>query len=529
MRRGLPGLLGYVLCAVALTWPLCAHLGDAVIAHWDKDVADALWSIWWFGVALASPEHALFHTHLLHHPFGVSLEFGDLNLAVVAPAWALSKLFGLAAAYDLMLLAGFVLAATCTRALARRLCGDRAAAWFAGLAYAASPYWLATACNGWIFYAQTWVLPLALLALLRAAERRTLASWGLAGAALGLAFHVQPYYFLYVAVLLPLLALLHARAVAAWLRLRGGVLGPLVAAVVVLVVVLPRALPMYAVSGEEWVSHSGPLNTALAARPVEFVWPCRADVEARLKGVGYLVPYLGWTLLAAALAALLARDARRRAAPWLVTAGVMLVLALGPFAGEGEQVRLPGWWLQHLPGFRFLTNHWRWSLPAVLCLSVAAAMGIAAARGGAATDGSAVARRWRWLVPALSALLLSEVVLVAPLPLAKPLLSVRPTAAARLVRDEPGVHAVLDLGAAPKLNQIVHGKPIVGGWVARLPADVAAKSDELLRGFFALRDPQAAYEYLAERGIDGVITGDGQAVVIERGGDGQWRNRVLHE
>ncbi len=523
MPRALLGLCSYGACAVLLTWPLLANFDGAVLAHWDKDVTDALWSIWWFGVAIASPERGLFHTDLLHYPFGVSLQYGDLNLAVVAPAWLLSRAVGLVAAYNLVLLASFVVAAALMARLVRAVCGDRGAAWLAGLMYAGAPYWVASACNGWIFYAQTWALPAALLAILNAARRGTLAAWAWAGAALGLAFHVHPYYFLYAVVLLPLLALLHADRVFAAVRAARGAggagagRGPLLAIAVMLAVVAPRAWPMLAASGAEWLSHSSPLNTALAARPLEFVWPCRADVTARVAHVGYLVPYLGWTMSAAALAALWLRRTRREALRWLAAAAAMLVLALGPLAADGAaSLRLPGYWLQQLPGFRFMTNHWRWSLPAVLCLCVTASLGVAALRQ-------------RWWPRALAVAFLAEALLVVPLPVAKPLLDAAPRPAALLLRDQPAVHAVLDLGPAAKLNQIVHGRPIVGGWVARLDAAAAAKTDELVRGFFALGDLQSAYGYLAARGIDGVITNDGQAVVIERGADGRWLGRVLRD
>lgn len=509
----------YGVIAVALTWPLILQFGSSVISHWDNDIEHSLWTAWWFGHALANPDAGLFRTELLHYPSGVDLQFADLNLAVLAPIWLLTSGLGLAAAYNLVSLASFVLSGLLMQRLAWRICGHGGASWFAGFAYAASPYWLAAVCNGWIYHAQTWVFPLVLLTILRAGRRDRIADFALIGASLGLVFHAQPYFFLYLAVLLPLLAAWYVPSLAARLCSRAGLLRVGVVIVVMALTVLPRAWPMIAASGAEMVAHSGPLNTSLVAQPSEMFWPSTASVEARLADSGYLVVYLGYVLLGVIILGYLAGRSRRAFLPWLVTAAAMLVLASGPFFGGEEGVRMPAYWLQQLPGFRFLTNHWRWSAAASVCLCTAAALGLAALCGRY--------KKVPWLPALIGALLVIEMMALFPFPLRKPLWPVRPSVAAQRLRDEEGVRVVLDVSPNPKLNQMAHEKAIVGGWLPRVPAAVDRSSRALVEEFHALPDNPAKLKFLAEHGIDAVLLGPTEGLVIESSAPGGFRRLVV--
>lgn len=506
--RNALALLGYVAAFALLTFPLLLRPGEAVISHWDADIEHSLWVQWWFAQALESPEHALFESDLVDFPQVVDLQLADLNLAVNAVGYGLGKLLPPAAAYNAALLLSFLLAAGLMQQLLRRLTADDTIAWLGGLCFAASPYWLACVLNGWCYLVHTWVLPLAFLALLRARDRPGLSGGAVLGLALATGFHVTPYYFVYVVVLLALLLPWQLAAVRAWLQERGA-LGCVATATVVLALgIAPRVVAMASSAANELVVHHGPLNTVLGAALVEWLWPSHAAVEARLPRLGYLVSFLGYCV-PGTIAVALVRGARsRELAMWLVTAAFLLLLSLGPALklvdGEPTALPLPGAWLQQLPVFRLTTNHWRWTLPAGFCLVVAFALALARL----SSDRRAVA--------ALVGVFALEVALVWPLPSSKPLWEVAPHPIAFLLRDRSDVHAVLDRTDRRKLNQTVHGKAIALGWLPRLDVRTQRANEAMIR---ACRG--APPGCLRRYGIDAVVRDAHTALLLREGGEAE--------
>jgi hypothetical protein len=488
--------------ALLLTYPLVLHFDTRVISHWSVDVEHSLWIQYWFERALDSPELALFETNALHYPAIVSLQFADLNLAVNLPFYGLGKLVGRVAAYNAMALLAFVASAALLWRFAYLRCRNPAASWLAGVFYVASSYWLASLLNAWVYLIHVWVFPLLLLSIDRAFRTSRLRDWLLVGVSLGLSFHVTPYYFLYALVLLGLLAPWYARAIAARLEERHGIAGLALAATVAALLILPRAVPMIAEAAETvQIAHHGPLNTALAARPAEFWLPSPESVDARRTADGYLVVFLGYTLCAVILAGLLPGRKRFALAPWLVTGFVCLVLSMGPLLRVGaHEIPLPGYALQTLPGFSMTTNHWRWTLPATFCFAIAASL--------------ALADRRRWVVPTVLGVHLAELFLVFPLPFAKPLYDVAPAPIAAQLATLSDVRVVLDLTETPKLNQIGHGKRIVGGWLPRLDVETARATETFMRGFGSQPSVDAGIQYLGAAGVGAVITSRERAVII---------------
>ena len=62
----------FAALAVAWTWPLVLHLGDAVPGH-PGDNYSYLWNLWWMRHVLATPGLAYFHTSYLFYPFGTTI------------------------------------------------------------------------------------------------------------------------------------------------------------------------------------------------------------------------------------------------------------------------------------------------------------------------------------------------------------------------------------------------------------------------------------------------------------------------
>lgn len=506
VRRGpwiVAGLGGHLLAALFLTRPLALELTRALPSHWEADVVHQLWLQWWFAEALATGR-PLFHSDVLHFPQQVNLQLADFNLALNALFYALERIAGTLLAWNLLLLGSCVASGGAVWALATRCCGRGDAGWLAGLLFAASAYWRACALNAWLYLVQLWVLPLGLLAAAHALRTRRARDAALAGLAIGLAFHVTPYYFLFLLGLLALLGPWFAAPLRAWLNGPAALRRVGAAAGMCLLLVLPRALPMWEAAREPLVVHSGPAAAHLAARPVELVWPWSSAVEESPTW-GFRGTHLGTTLLGLLACGAVAGVERRRLAPWLVSAGLFLLVALGPYAEIGSlRIPLPGLALSWLPGAAMLTNPWRFVLPALLCLTLAASL--AAAELLRRVEG-----RWRGaglaLVVLVGAAHVAEIGLAPPFPHQAPLWRDEEAPIARRLRDDATLRAVLDLSRHAKRNQRVHGKAIVGGWLPRLPVAVQEETARLLESVRSATSEERA-AVLGRHGIGAVILDD---------------------
>jgi hypothetical protein len=512
------GTLLYAAVALALTYPLMLHPGTGAISHWVVDLEHSLWVQWWFGAALDSPELGLFSTNRIQFPGPTDLQLADINLAVCFAFYALAKCVGLVLAYNLIQWSSFVLSAHSMWRLCTRVCGSRSAAWTAGLLFAASPYWLCSVLNAWVYLIHIWVFPLALLAISRAAASGRRRDFAWAGLAVGLAFHVTPYYFLFLVVLLTCLLPWHARWLGSSVRSRGGALRLAAGLASLLAVVSPRAVPMWIASQKPAVVHHGPVDTELGARLAELLQPSTADVVARAPRLGFLVVFLSYTLLATLLFGIAVSARRRDYSQWLATAAVMLVLSLGPYVAEpdsaafGAGFRLPGYFLAQLPGFGFMTNPWRWSLPGVFCLGVVFSLALA-------DCASCFARRRalgaRAIAGAAAIAYLAELFWLVPIPRRKPVLGIEAAPIASALAAEASVRAVYDPGPLAKLRQIVHGKAIFGGWLPRIEQTNARATGVIRQDLdgLALTDPRVA-DYLGAIGFDAIVLSRTEALIL---------------
>ena len=526
------GVVLYGLMALALTYPLVLHFDSAVISHWKVDIEHGLWVQWWFETALESPDLDLFETPFLQFPATVDLQLADINLAVNAVFYLLASAAGRIVAYNLLSLAAFVLSAWLMSRLVCRLSGSLSAAWMAGVFYAASSYWLASLINAWMYLIHIWVLPLVLLSFrsLSSAGPARMWRWLLVGLSLGLTFHVTPYYFLYALTLLVLLAPWYTAPIANMMRDRRDVGGLVAGIAVMLSVVLPRAVPMALASARhDYVVHHGPMNTVLGARLPEMWMPSAGMVEGRLSAVGFLVVFLGYTLCTVIALGLWTGKRRSEQASWLVSGVVFLIFSLGPAVEiGGTRVPLPGYLLQRLPGFSGTTNHWRWTLPALCCLAVAAGLSLASLQS--------YVRRKRWarglhhaVVPAVLVLHLAELFLVFPLPRSKPLFNPAPAPIATRLRDVDAVEVVVDITRRSKLNQIGHHKTIVGGWLPRLDKRFAAATQRFDHGLNRIESLPERVQFLGERGIQAVILDPERALILspDKSAAGRYRATAI--
>src|SRR5690349_11924932 len=112
----------YTLIAIALTWPLILHFGDAVPA--GGDAWQNIWNLWWLRKSVETGQWP-FHTAYKYYPSGVNLYF---DTVVPLAGWLGTPLqwlgLNLLSTYNLMVLLSFVLSALGMYLLARYLTAD---------------------------------------------------------------------------------------------------------------------------------------------------------------------------------------------------------------------------------------------------------------------------------------------------------------------------------------------------------------------------------------------------------------------
>jgi hypothetical protein len=197
--------------------------------------------------------------------------------------------------------------------------------------------------------------------------------------------------------------------------------------------------------------------------------------------------YLGYTVIILSLITIIGRWWRRQALWWLVVALGFTLLALGPqlqIDGQILGVSLPyGWLATILPMLSITGIPGRFVVMTSLALSVLAAFGLATIADWLLSKR----RQWPadrprkrvagvWISLAVGLLLVLEY-LAVPLRLSSTELDEFYHLAAAETED----YSILDIKWDANFlmhAQTVHGKPLVGGWLARLPEVQAAYLDQ---------------------------------------------------
>lgn len=102
-------LLGYFLLTVVMTWPTILHLADGIPGD-GFDGWQNYWNLWWVKKALLELGTTPFFTDYLYPPLGASLLFHTLNIFNSLWTLPIQLNFGLAIAYNSVVLASFTLA-----------------------------------------------------------------------------------------------------------------------------------------------------------------------------------------------------------------------------------------------------------------------------------------------------------------------------------------------------------------------------------------------------------------------------------
>lgn len=484
-----PGAAAALFAWVALvaTYPLVFSLGELPAnAPASNDAFLFLWDLWWVKTALARGSSPLF-CDFLFAPHGTTLVFHGLALTQALASLpfqvGVGGLAGLVLAYDAVVLGSFWLAGWATYRLALRLTAHRGASIVAGLAFTLQSLHFASTVRLHAL-AIEW-LPLFLLALVNALERRRARD----GLLLGLAF-VGTFY---ASIEYAYFAALAAAGVAAGELARREAPRPDAAFWRGLGRVALGAAPALLLTAPFWLAfaqeirltHGALSQDAARLSPdlLDFVLPdarhsLLGGPVTRLREAIGLDPVpravaVSWVL--GGLAVLGAVQAARRRDPrllaWAAVGVAFGAFALGPeIRAFGDGTGLPGPYAlvaAVLPFFEQARMPMRFGAVAQLALAMLAASALAdCARRG---DG-----RRRAAVVAVAAILVAFEGLRVPLETARPDVPAAYFQVAEL--SAPGAGALIDwptgVGAAAEvegLHQVVHQQKLVQDMPLFLP------------------------------------------------------------
>ncbi len=517
--------LAYLLLTVAMAWPLPLHLATHVPSGGDALLF--LWDLWWFRQS-ADLGMSPFHSTLLYYPNGVSTVFTTLASLESAIAVPLQWL-GLSpvACYNLLLLFSSAAGAWATWALARRITGSMAAAFVAGVIYGWSPYHQARVGGGHLNLASHQWIPLYVLGVLglldtlwpngtadgwqaessgatavltRRSRWRRITLWSiLAGVAAAATAATEFTYAAFLA-LWTLFYLLYRGwplwRQRDWRTLRGAIVP--VGAVGLIAVTLTAPL-LLAAAGEimrdtSGYMYSSPIDTlTYSADLLQYFVPNELhplasaelrsylDQVAGTPNVAERIVAPGWTVMALALVAFFLGWRRRGVRFWGWTFLLAALFSIGPvfhYAGRvyftpfNVSVMLPYALLYELPGFSVMRAPLRFAVLVSLSGAILVAYTLARVR-------------MRWLRVGNLAIALALLLVLAESLTVMPLTAVGRSEVATAIRRDPIPGAVLDLPLTPRVDylwlQTQHGRPIVGGYLARQPVDPFVQSNPAAR------------------------------------------------
>jgi hypothetical protein len=487
----LAALAGYLLLTLLMLGPFLAHWRTAIpggpIA--GVDGYQNVWNLWWVERALRSGQNP-FVSGLIFYPQGAPLYLQTLNITNALLGLPITTGLGPVAAYNAIAVLAFALCGIGGYALTLRESGSRAAALLGGVIFAFGPFHVAKLWDGQLeLVAAQWLALYALL-LLRALTDGRRGEAILAGLVLALVAYTSWYYALFAAVLSLLLVALWwpagggRRAAGSHLG-RAALVGAVGAALILPVLAMAataehRALG--AVDAGEVLTRSANLLDYLLPSYLHPLWGEAVGLAVSLRWERASADWnvaLGYTAIA--LAAVGVVGDWRRAWRWLAVLLTALILSLGPVLQVGPWntgIPLPYALIAALPGLSLGRRPFLFAVLVLLALAVLAALGarLLLARTPA---------RARIALLGVLLLLLAGEYLPRPWP-------VQPAAVHPIYQTlAQGQGAVLELPPpvykriGPQRAQIVHGRPIFGGYLARAPIYPLVDEAAVLRDLWA--------------------------------------------
>ncbi|NJN68077.1 MAG: hypothetical protein HC884_15885 [Chloroflexaceae bacterium] len=471
----------YLALALWLTWPQVLVLGDALVGGpvaqadgWQK-----VWNLWWVRTALLNGQTP-FSTDRLYWPQGVSLGFQPIDITNALLTLPVLLGWGPLAAYGVSAILGFALSGWLTYRLTRRVTQSLAGALLAGVVVEAAPQHLAHFLDGQLEHVSLQWSVLYVLVLVRATDRPTLARGFWLAFSASLVVYTSFYHALFLALLTAawlsyhLVALRQGRQV--WRLLR-----PWLLALPLLALLLAPLLPHTLAGKTQAVRQQGHWQSQARHFRVDLVdgalpsahhplWGERVYAyQQRLhpRSAGWVVTP-GYTALALAAAGLALnwRTARR----WGLLVAILVGYAYGPalqVGGIDTGIPLPYALIAEMPVVNFAYRLPHALLIALVPFAVLVAFGVRSVMGR--LQPHRASRRMLF-----AALLLASLVETAPPAMRCWKDDTAPVYGA--LREQPGALLVIPFteGSLPLKSmllrsQMTHGRPVVGGYVPRIP------------------------------------------------------------
>ena len=205
MRRAvappLAVVLGYVLAALAFSWPLPIHLATHVTGDPGGDTGVYVWNQWVFHEEVVTGHNPLATEKILALTSRVDLTQHNYTAFLNVLALPLISPLGIIASFNVVFLAVCVLNAVMMYGLARRVtAANRWEAWLAGLAFGWSPAMIART-TGHFSLAAAAALPAFLWCLVNAERSRSMRDAALVGVCMAWAALSDAYFGIYCLII----------------------------------------------------------------------------------------------------------------------------------------------------------------------------------------------------------------------------------------------------------------------------------------------------------------------------------------
>lgn len=511
IKHGFVPALFYFFIFCLLTWPLVRDFST----HFFTDDGDGfmnIWNLWWVNTAVSQPSlhPTIWHTDMLHWPFGITLLGQTLNPFNGLLAVPLLRVMSMVQAHNIIVLFSFVMSGVTAYWLAYYLTRSFWGSLLAGYIFTFSSYHFAHYYGHLNLISMEWI-PLFLLCWYILITRPSM--WmGIASAlTLWLVLLCDYYYFFYCVLtggLILLWRMISQRNLRLFLdREHRTPLGLFLLLSVILTgpVVFPL---MYLMRTDPLLDAHNPRSFALDLFALFIpgeTWRFNQLTEGYWSNLPLAISeasvYLGYgVIILVVYLWIKRRDTQFAFGLWFFLAGFFFLLALGPVLQVNGKIVYEGVMLytvleQILPFLKLSGVPARMAVMVTLAASVLSAMAVTLLQKSPRGK--------------MFAILLAVLILVEYLPASLPATPADVPSYVTALAELPDEGGVLDEAAPTKYLQLyyqtVHGKPMAFGYVARTPSSVAEKGQGLNRainrGEYAALWDTYRIRYIATRDV----------------------------
>jgi hypothetical protein len=396
---------GFVLLAIALTYPLILHLTthipfDGVLPPSISEHWISTWGFWFIKHVAVEEKRWPFSSDVIFYPRGVDLTYSVLfGLGLpIAAAIPFVRVLGFTLTLNLFLFTAFIISAYATFLLVRYLTNDTRAAFISGFIFAFSPFQMARALGHFGIITSSILIPVYILFFLRAMISGRVIYLMFSSLIMTITFVSNPYYAIFLMLFSSIYIIYFAFCNT----------GPLIKNFLYM-----RLLPLVCFSTLfsiplMWIILTNRAENFQMYAPISHVIQHSADLLAfflpsshhsmwgnLVKPLYYShftgnateqTVYMGYTVLALAVIAIV-KVPKEQTRFWLVSAITFFVLSLGPFlhingmgtfelGGTSVWFPLPYLPMLHIPVLKAMRGPSRFAIMCMLALAVLAGYGV---------------------------------------------------------------------------------------------------------------------------------------------------------